>query len=309
MPGMDDASPRARLLPFLIMMALLAAQVVLRYRYRILYPSVWHGLHIAIGLGMCVAVLVAFHGPGVLRRVHRRTWVIIVSGAVIFTLFWHFGRVDAWRRWWAPIVTHEGEYAPIYSFMYFASCAVLFRTVVPFGFARLALGLRPGQLGLFAPGNDHPAVVQPIWPVYLVLFLFVLPFVIGVADTAAFQAKYPMARAMIQDGALRLDHLVVYEAFYLLIFVSGEGFWRGYLTFGAERDLGLYSLAFMAVPYVTAHYGKPLAETLGAIAAGTVLGWLALKHRSVWLGVAIHYAVAVSMDLLAIRARGLEILF
>ncbi len=56
-------------------------------------------------------------------------------------------------------------------------------------------------------------------------------------------------------------------------------------------------------------YGKPYPETMGAIAAGTTLGWLALKHRSVWLGVAVHFGVALSMDILAIRARGIEVVF
>lgn len=309
MPGMDEHSPRARWLPLLIMLGLLAIQVWLRYEHKILHPAKWHGLHLVIGLGLCVGVFTLFHGVAALRRVRWRTWIIIGVGAALFTTFWHVGRVDSWRRWFAASVDPAGEYAPIYGFMYFSVCAFVFRTILPFGFARVALGLRPGQLGLWARGDDHAATVKPIWHVYLIALLIVLPFVLYAAQTSAFQAKYPMCRDMIQNGAIRLDHFLVYEAFYLMIFVSGEGFWRGFLTFGAERDLGLYALAFMAVPYVTAHFGKPYAETMGAIAAGTTLGWLALKHRSVWLGVAVHFGVALSMDLLAIRARGLEVVF
>ena len=55
------------------------------------------------------------------------------------------------------------------------------------------------------------------------------------------------------------------------------------------------------------HFGKPLPETLGALAAGLTLGFLALKHRSVWYGVAVHYGVALSMDLLAVRGNGFVI--
>jgi hypothetical protein len=44
---------------------------------------------------------------------------------------------------------------------------------------------------------------------------------------------------------------------------------------------------------------------LGAIAAGSALGWLALQHRSVWLGVALHYGVALTMDLSALYKGGL----
>jgi len=48
------------------------------------------------------------------------------------------------------------------------------------------------------------------------------------------------------------------------------------------------------------HYGKPVLETLGAIVAGTVLGTLALRTRSIWSGFLIHVTVAVSMDIAAL---------
>ena len=48
------------------------------------------------------------------------------------------------------------------------------------------------------------------------------------------------------------------------------------------------------------HYHKPPAEAFGALAAGIILGALALRYRS-WLGGAIlHSLVAVSMDSLAV---------
>ena len=49
---------------------------------------------------------------------------------------------------------------------------------------------------------------------------------------------------------------------------------------------------------------EPLPETLGAIFAGLSLGVLALLTRSIWLGVAIHVSVAVSMDLLSLWMKG-----
>jgi membrane protease YdiL (CAAX protease family) len=63
----------------------------------------------------------------------------------------------------------------------------------------------------------------------------------------------------------------------------------------------------MIIPYVTAHFGKPLPETLGAIVTGLVLGTLALRHRSFWLGVAAHYGVALTMDLSAMVRQGIKL--
>jgi membrane protease YdiL (CAAX protease family) len=56
----------------------------------------------------------------------------------------------------------------------------------------------------------------------------------------------------------------------------------------------------MIVPYCMIHFQKPMAETFGAIIAGLVLGTLAMRTRSIWGGVAIHAAVALTMDVLAL---------
>ena len=64
--------------------------------------------------------------------------------------------------------------------------------------------------------------------------------------------------------------------------------------------VGVYSVFAMAVPYCMIHFNKPLAEVLGAILAGTILGTLSLRTRSIWCGVLIHVTVAVSMDLLSL---------
>jgi membrane protease YdiL (CAAX protease family) len=143
------------------------------------------------------------------------------------------------------------------------------------------------------------------------LFVGLFPILLYIANTqAAFQAKYPLSRGIISsDGSIPLLWFLIYEILYFLIFLSGETFWRGYLTFGTERDLGIYGIMLMCVPYTMAHFGKPLPEALGAIAAGVTLGWLALKHRSVWIGVGLHYAVALSMDLMSMRINGFWIGF
>jgi hypothetical protein len=64
--------------------------------------------------------------------------------------------------------------------------------------------------------------------------------------------------------------------------------------------MGSSAIFVMIIPYCMIHYGKPMAETLGAIIAGTVLGTLAMRTRSIWGGVLIHVGVAVTMDLLAL---------
>lgn len=305
---MNEDSPRAKPLAVLIMLGALAALVWLRYKEGFLPEKEWQALHIVMGLSVCALVMVLFHGFEVIRRVRWQTWAVVLTGILFFCGFWYLGRMDAFYRWFQPWFDRSDEYYRVYPFIYFSMGSLFFRLIVPFAFAWLILKQRPGELGLHAGYNSKAPAVRRIWPVYLILFLAMLPFLFQVAETEVFQRKYPLSRAMITpEGEIALEHFMTYEIAYLFIFVAGEAFWRGYLSFGTERDLGLYGLVFMVVPYVTAHFGKPYAETMGAIAAGLVLGFLALKHRSVWLGVALHYAVALSMDLLAVRANGFVI--
>lgn len=289
------------------MMFALSVQVTLRYEWGLLEGNAWQGVHVLIGLGSCMLILRAFHGPGLLRRVRPRTWGLLALAIVSFLAFWYLGRIDSYRRWWFSEVDPADAFAPVYGFIYFSTSSTVFRLLLPFAIVWLVIGLKPGELGLRSRTNAFQASPALLWPVYLTLFIGVLPFVLYVAQTAPFLAKYPLGRAMVQQGVIQLEHLLVHEAFYLLIFVSGEAFWRGFIAFGLERDFGLYALALMIVPYVTAHFGKPLLETLGAIIAGGLLGWLALKHRSIWLGVAVHFGVALTMDLLAIHHNGFTI--
>jgi membrane protease YdiL (CAAX protease family) len=60
----------------------------------------------------------------------------------------------------------------------------------------------------------------------------------------------------------------------------------------------------MVIPYCMIHFGKPVPEALAAIFAGVVLGVLALRSGSFYLGVVLHCVVALLMDLLAVYSLG-----
>ena len=52
------------------------------------------------------------------------------------------------------------------------------------------------------------------------------------------------------------------------------------------------------------HLSKPLAECLGSILTGVVLGTVALRTGSIFGGVAVHCVVAWGMDLSALAQKG-----
>jgi hypothetical protein len=192
---------------------------------------------------------------------------------------------------------------PLYAFFYFSMSCVLLRLGLPLLLMRFGLRGRVSDYGFRLRGSSQ------LWWVYLVMALGVCGVVVVYASQQpAFLAKYPLCRAMISGHRILLWHFLLYQLAYFMVFVSGESFWRGYIAFGLEKDLGWLALVFMIIPYVTAHFGKPLPETLGAIITGVVLGGLALKHRSFWLGVLAHYGVALTMDLSAIYRQGMRLI-
>jgi hypothetical protein len=132
--------------------------------------------------------------------------------------------------------------------------------------------------------------------VYTALFVVVLPFVYLAAQRADFSRTYPFVAAARTD----VPTFMVWEIAYALTFVSLESFFRGYLLFTLAARMGWMSLFVMVVPYAMLHFGKPWPEAFAAIGAGLLLGALALMFRSFWGGVALHVAVAVAMDALAV---------
>ncbi len=136
-------------------------------------------------------------------------------------------------------------------------------------------------------------------PTYVLLFLPVAVAVAGVSFTRAFQATYPF----YHHPAGFVD-LLIWEFFYCLQFFALEFFFRGYMVHAMKERLGAMAVFAMVVPYCMIHFQKPMAEALAAILAGTVLGVLSLRTNTIWGGVAIHSAVAVSMDVASLIQRG-----
>ena len=152
------------------------------------------------------------------------------------------------------------------------------------------------------------------WWVYLAMYLVMAPAVLVISTTESFQHTYPFLKVTpfliaSSDGAGReiatsyWPRFWIWQAFYAVQFVSLEFFFRGFMVHALRRQLGVYAIFVMTIPYCMIHFGKPLPETLGAIGAGVILGFMSLKTRSIWLGAALHIGVALTMDLAALAQR------
>ena len=134
--------------------------------------------------------------------------------------------------------------------------------------------------------------------IYMVMLCVMIPLVAFFSTTASFQARYPFYD--LAKGETLYPNFWIWEALYFCQFFALEFFFRGFMTHGLKKRFGFYSVFVMTIPYCMIHFGKPMPETIAAIAAGIVLGTLSLKSRSILLGVCIHYSVGLMMDLAAL---------
>ena len=136
--------------------------------------------------------------------------------------------------------------------------------------------------------------------VYLTLFLPASALVVWVSYWPDFQKIYPfytLANRSVFD-------LVMWELLYGVQFFALEFFFRAFMLESLRRALGFGGLLFMLLPYCMIHFDKTAAESAGSIVAGIILGMLAMRGRSIWGGVMLHWLIAIQMDVLSLAQKG-----
>jgi membrane protease YdiL (CAAX protease family) len=135
--------------------------------------------------------------------------------------------------------------------------------------------------------------------IYVGLFVAVLPVIWVVSLSPDFYNFYPMYPAAGRSW----NDFLMWEGMYVGQFVALEFFFRGFLVGGLSRSIGVLAVPASVMPYMMLHFSKPAPEAAASVVAGFILGYLAWKLKSIWGGVCIHCAVAVSMDLLALSHK------
>jgi len=104
-------------------------------------------------------------------------------------------------------------------------------------------------------------------------------------------------------------YVLGYFASYLLYYVGWEYLFRGIGLFGTEGKIGsLGAILLTGMISALIHtsiggFGKPMLETLSAIPAGLVFGWVAYKTKSIYYSLYMHMIIGFSTDLAIFLAR------
>ena len=185
----------------------------------------------------------------------------------------------------------------LHRYMWWALGCIVFLVLIPILIAWLVGRQSPRALGVRFRGTLKEA------PTYLLLYLIFLPVIYFVSLRPEFQQTYPFFKPRPGEGIT--EEFVIFELLYFSQFFAIEFFFRGFMVLGLKKSIGRAAILVMLAPYCMIHYYKPMPEALGAIGAGLVLGTLSYRSGTIIYGWFLHFAVALTMDLLALHHRGL----
>ncbi|MEO0082704.1 MAG: CPBP family intramembrane glutamic endopeptidase [candidate division WOR-3 bacterium] len=130
-----------------------------------------------------------------------------------------------------------------------------------------------------------------------ILLLATLPLVLWASHQPSFQHAYPYFNES-RYGFAGFAMCMLVRAVYMF---GWEFLFRGYLLFGFERRAGpAAAIVVSTIPFALMHIGKPAPEVWGSIAAGLILGILALRGRSFLPAALLHFLVATALDTLVL---------
>jgi len=242
----------------------------------------------------------ALHERG---EVDYRPVVALVLGALVLTWQEYYGRFALWsdhlRRWLTGVMRDRPD-----ALTFITTYDELFGRGW-WGITRVAGYLLPLAVwplffrkdSILDMGLRTRGFREHAW-LYAMFVAVMIPVMLMVARQPDFGAYYPIYD---QAGRSWVD-FISWEVIYLSQFLGLEIFFRGWWI-RATRVFGVGAIFSMVVPYCMIHYGKPYLEADAAIIAGTVLGSLSMKTRSIWAGFLVHGTVGLLMDILALDRK------
>jgi membrane protease YdiL (CAAX protease family) len=214
-------------------------------------------------------------------------WLALGAAVLLQIGFWYYGSPGPTLLKAAPRTLETALYAVGWAaaLLFLAPLAIWWGLGRPVG----GLGLRLGdwRLGL---------------PVALALALASAPALWMVSDWQIFRTTYPWSGAW--PGA-SLGTLVAWAAIYLVYYAAFELFYRGFLLRLFEPLWGLRAAIWLqAVCATLIHLGKPWPETVLALPASLVLGLIAVRTRSLFWPVLLHFAIGMATDIASLSRHG-----
>ncbi len=211
--------------------------------------------------------------------------VEVLGGTVLFVVFWYQAGPGQMAHWATGMV--PSTLAPWFAHLFSFLAGLVLLLVFPALWWRLGRHQDLSDLGL-GLGNARFGLKAAAMAA-----VFITPLLYLNAGSAAFQGTYPLVRAAGDS----VWAFLLWEGIYLVYYVAWEGFFRGFWLIGLSKRMGLASALLLQTAVSTvAHFHRPEPETLAALIAGLGFGWLALRSKSIWYVVLLHWYIGAATD-------------
>jgi len=137
---------------------------------------------------------------------------------------------------------------------------------------------------------------------WLVLISIPVAFLCGIMaiTSAEMIAQYPLINLNVYNSFV---HILLYYGSYFLYYLGWEYLFRGMFLNASKQKVGtaeailITTLISALIHTSIAGFGKPMIETLSAIPAGLIFGYIAHKTKSIYPTLFIHFFIGVANDL------------
>jgi len=189
-----------------------------------------------------------------------------------------------------PAALPSGDPA-VANLLWFAGWTIAVYLLIPVTYARVC-GQRIRSYGLSA------VLLKREW----IIFGLAVPVLLAAVWFFSAEERFAQTYPFLRDPA-SWQQLLLWEVAYGATFIALEFFFRGFLVFAGQPVLGIHAIPVMAFSYCLIHLAKPMPEAVSSLIGGLVLGYLALRFRSILVGVAAHLTIAWGMDASVLARR------
>ena len=214
---------------------------------------------------------------------------ILIFSCIILFLYCYFGSFSFFEKTFANI-----ENIDFWKIIYHNFMSFLLFFVIGAMFVKFVLKEKLINFGITA-GNYKLGLK-------LILIAIPIAFLCGLSCILDkdMTATYPLINFGIYG---EFWQIFLYYLSYFLYYLGWEFLFRGILYFASEKKCGvmgaiLISTLISALIHTSiGAFGKPMLETLSAIPAGLIFGYIASKTKSIWPTLIIHFLIGVSTDM------------
>lgn len=225
-----------------------------------------------------------------LKYLDKKVFIIFISVAVLQTISWYFTSRDFFRENFYYNYFSTNQSADLYEFLYWFISDSITLFIIPLFIIKFLLKEKIISYGL--KFGDYKTGLK-FFTIFSVCILAVTFFLSQIPE---FAKNYPFLKSAKYDWKT----FIIFETAALVYMFAWEFIWRGFMLFGLEEKFGMNAILIQMLPFVILHNGKPFVETLSAIIGAILLGYIAIRTRSIFYGVAIHFILFFSMDLFVV---------